>query len=65
MSQPTTPTEPTPSTEYDWEQLKREMQASGVRHTSMVAVMPQHEPIRPMSNVCPGIYPYVETKKVR
>ena len=43
---------------YDWEGLRAKIEAAGLpQHKTMVATMPQHAPIRPMTGVINGIYP--------
>jgi hypothetical protein len=44
----------------DWAKLNEKIKGNMPKHTTLVAVMPQHPPIRIMSNLIEGVYPLKE-----
>lgn len=45
----------------DWDKVRAEIEKSGLTSsTRMLAVMPQHDPVRVLTSTCDGIYPIRE-----
>jgi ribonucleotide reductase alpha subunit len=45
-----------------WSRLAAEIKAQGVSNSTVLAVMPRHEPARIMTSSCEGIYPVWEMR---